>query len=342
MKNRQLNEVTLINAARDYAGQFLLPTVLSKNPPPRGRSDPTPIGGRQWVIRAFQNATFRDEFNFLYERFMAQIGHDAQKEFKAETKDIFTPRDNVVLEEMLAKKLAINPAGEHIKGQIGTSVVGERTLGVQTIEVETPESLKYRARKGLDKSHRKTYMKVVPKRERIYAGEKEEGGNGPLVKFTLDELGALNTNISAESTIAGLDAWRILLDEGTSSAVGEGRSTPQRADPDAAAAGSLGFSLKASDPMFLAAVDDTDGKCSTTADTITDDTSADATLTLLWMRWAATDTGSPLVPIDDHLDGECAAGGGADYNFNTLAIVAGAVVSMSALVVTQGQGASSS
>ncbi len=338
MKNRQLDEVTLTNAARDYAGQFLLPTILSKNPPPRGRNDRTPIGGRDWVIRNFQNAVFKDEFDFLYERFLAQLGHDAQKEFKAETKNIFTPRDDAVLEEQLARKLAINPAGEHIKGTVGTSIVGERTLGVHTIEVERPESMVYRARKGLDKSHRKTYMKVVPKRERIYAGEKEEGGNGPLIKFAMDELGALNTNISEESCIAGLNAWRILLDEGSSTAVGEGRSTPQRADPDAAAAGSLAFSLAAQDPMFLAASDDGDGNCSTTADTIADDTSADATLTLLWMRWAATN--DAITPIDDHLDGECAAGGGADYNFNTLAIVAGAVVSMSALVVTQDQGAS--
>jgi hypothetical protein len=77
----------------------------------------------------------------------------------------------------------------------------------------------------------------------------------------------------------------------------------------------------------------TDGTGTATADAaaITDDTSADATVTLGYCRIGSTTT--PPTLIDDHIDGE-AGTSGADFNFNTLAIVSGATVSMTALTIT--------
>ena len=64
-----------------------------------------------------------------------------------------------------------------------------------------------------------------------------------------------------------------------------------------------------------------------TAASITDDTSADATDTATWARWADG-------AATDILD--CTVGAsGADLNFNTVSFVSGATVSITALTVTQ-------
>jgi len=64
-----------------------------------------------------------------------------------------------------------------------------------------------------------------------------------------------------------------------------------------------------------------------TAAAITDDTSADATDTVTWARWA---NGAATTILD------CTVGAaGCDINFNTDAFVSGATVSISALTVTQ-------
>jgi hypothetical protein len=64
-----------------------------------------------------------------------------------------------------------------------------------------------------------------------------------------------------------------------------------------------------------------------TAAAIVDDTSADATDTLTWARWAS---GTPTDILD------CTAGNGTfDLDFNTDQFVIGATVSISALTVTQ-------
>jgi hypothetical protein len=70
-----------------------------------------------------------------------------------------------------------------------------------------------------------------------------------------------------------------------------------------------------------------DPTVATVTPSIVDDTSADATDTLTWARWAS---GTPTDILD------CTAGNGTfDLNFNTDQFVTGATVSISALTVTQ-------
>ena len=136
---------------------------------------------------------------------------------------------------------------------------------------------------------------------------------------------ALDTRISIAFAIAMMDAGAVLFDEGTVGVVLEGRTTPRPADPDAAVTGTLLFALNSDDAVtFAGAVDDAPGALAT-AGVIDDDTSANATGTLLYLRASSANTVD--TPLNDHMDGE-AGTSGADFNFNTLAIVAGATVSL--------------
>ena len=141
---------------------------------------------------------------------------------------------------------------------------------------------------------------------------------------------ALNTRIAAVAAIAACDAIVDRLDLGTTAATIRGRSGTQPADPDAAESGTLLFTLTCSDPAFGAAVDAAPGGRAT-ANSITDDSSADATGTLAYCRAGATGTGA-----DDVIDGE-AGTSSADFNFNTVSIVSGSTVSMTSWTVTMPQ-----
>lgn len=141
---------------------------------------------------------------------------------------------------------------------------------------------------------------------------------------------ALNTRVSIESALLGANALVDNLDEGTLGAVIQGRTGAQPADPDAATTGTNLFTLTCSATAFGAAVDAAPG-AQKTANAITDDTSADATGTLGYCRASSSSVAD--TPLDDHIDGE-AGTAGADFNFNTLSIVAGATVSMTSWVVT--------
>lgn len=142
---------------------------------------------------------------------------------------------------------------------------------------------------------------------------------------------ALNTRISNECAILACDAIVDNLDEGTGAAIIRGYTTAQATDPDTAiGAQTLLFTLVCSDPAFGNAADAAPGG-QATASAITDDSAADATDTLAWCRVSATNDGA--TPLDDHIDGE-AGTSGADFNFNTVAIVSGATVSMTAWTVT--------
>lgn len=320
MTKRTLNTATLDQAAKDWAGQWFLPTQFSRT------SKAIATSGRDWVLQSFYNATFKDEFEHLLPRFKAQLGPDALAEFEAASAGVFTPRDDAVFEQMLAEKLAINPAGEIIPGKLGTTQIGMRVIGTHAIEVETPGSIRYRKIHRLNRDqHRETHQKIVPRYEPVFAGDLDFMGS----------MGALVTNISAEMAILGLDAALDAVDEGTGAAVLQGRSGVQPADPDAAVTGTLLFTLVYTDPAFLGAADQADGTVDAAASAITDDTSADATATLGYCRVSATNDGA--TPLDDHIDGEAGVSG-ADFNFNTLAIVSGATVSMSSHVVTWSQG----
>lgn len=336
--SRELDTVTLDQAARDYAGAFLLPTVMSRSNPD------VPAGGRGWVMRNFNNATFEDCFDYLLAEFRQNLGPRALSEFDDLAAKTFKPRDPAVLEKLLAEKLAITLEGKHIDGKVGTTKVhGNRYLGVHLVDVETLWSVRRRKaliKQGRDPGPRETEQLLVNHYWPIYAGETEEriagnikdvaGADGPGVD-PLPEgtpgmpVGALNTRIAAVIAIDACDAVVDRLDTGSGTAVAEGRSGAQPADPDAAVIGTLLFTLTYSATAFGAAADTT-GEATASAAAISDDTSADATGTLGYVRCSSTNDGS--TPLVDLIDGE-AGTGTADWVFNTVAIVAGAVVSAS-------------
>jgi hypothetical protein len=317
-KQRILDTATLNAAARDWAGQWLRPTIWSKGDATRA------IMGRDWVLQSFYNADFRDEFDHLLARFRAQLGADALAEFDAAAGERFTPRDDAVFEQLLAEKLAINPAGEHIPGAVGSTEIGTVAAGTQAVEVETPHSLRRRRLLGLGKEHRQTHWVLRPRFARVFAGQQHLFG-----------AGAQNMNIAAATAILGLDALLDDLDSGTGAAVIQGRSGAQPVDPDAATTGTLLFTLVMTDPAFAGATDQANGTVRASASAITDDSAADATGTLGYCRVSSTNDGA--TPLDEKIDGE-AATSGADFNFNTVSIVAGATVSMTSYTVTLDQG----
>jgi hypothetical protein len=140
---------------------------------------------------------------------------------------------------------------------------------------------------------------------------------------------ALNTRISNECAILACDAVVDNLDEGTAGATIQGRTGAQPADPDTIVSGTNLFTMTASTIAFGAAVDNT-GSARATAAAVTDDSSADATGTLGYVR--ASSSNAADTPLDDHIDGE-AGTSGADWNFNTLSIVSGSTVSTTAWTV---------
>ena len=216
-------------AAYAWVGQWYAPTVWSTTGKERA------IGGRDRVLQAFHNADYMDEFEYLMPRFLAELGPTAKKDFLSATGDVFTKRNKADFEEVLACKLAINPAGEHIKGKIGTGICGQRLGGMHTIEVETPKSLAYRRHNKLDKSHRRTWLKVVPCRIDIYEGEIEEHGHQNLADFIRDMSGATVMNIDFATAEAALDAVVDAVDAGAGAATLDIRSCSQPVGPDSAA-----------------------------------------------------------------------------------------------------------
>lgn len=328
--SRNLDTATLDSAARDWAGQFLLPSQFSK-----GNSE-VAIGGREWVMQNFFNAHFKDEFEYLLPKFKALLGSDALADFEKEAATRFTPRDDAVFEQLLADKLAITPNGEHIPGKIGTVIVGATVVG-----------------------RRVTRHGMRSAQWPLYAGEAEERAAGNVRKKGMDGPGAdpippkdsfwpdesshmghpsvamaLNTNVSIAFAQAALDPALDLLDEGTVDGVLQGRTGAQPVDPDAATTGTNLFSLDLGTPAFAAAADGAPDAVAT-ANAIADDTSADATGTLSYCR--ASSANVALTPLNNHIDGE-AGTSGADFNWNTLSIVSGATVSMTSWTVTMPQG----
>ncbi len=327
---RTLDTSTLDLAATTWAGHLNLPDVFSKNNPD------VAISGREWVMQSLFKAHFKDEFDYLMAKMRGRMGPDVLAEFEVETAERFTPRSDETLAELLAEKLAITPEGDHIPGKIGTAIVGSRVVGTRI------------TRHG---------MKNATWNE--YAGEKEERAAGNVREAGKDGMGAdpfppentifpdetahmgyglmfmaLNTNVSIEFAQAGIDAAVDLLDEGTADGMLEGRDGSQPVDPNAAAVGNVLFALDLGTPAFGPASDAAPGALATAA-AIADDVSADFTATLTYVR--ASSSNSVPTPLNDHIDGE-AGTSGADFNFNTVAIVSGATVSMTAWTVTQPQG----
>jgi hypothetical protein len=329
---RQIDTATLDGAAAYYAGLYMQDA---------GRFD------RAWVMGQFHAFDFKDEFDYLTEGVRGHLGSIPLADFDMRMNKLRkdTPRDDAVFHALLGERLAVGPDGDHLDGCIGKVQVGSRLIGLHDIEVETLESIRLRKALGLPKTRRQTHLKRVPQYWPIYAGEGEERAAGSNAPDVLPPgtpplpVGAQVMNVSAEVAILALDAMLDGLDEGTGAAVIQGRSGAQPADPDAAVTGTLGFTLVMSDPAFAGAADQADGTVQAAASSITDDASADATITLGYCRVSATNDGA--TPLDDHIDGE-AGTSGADFNFNTLSIVSGATISMSAYTITQSQGSTAS
>lgn len=354
---RLLETAALYGFAEHLAGEWLRPDRQS----PSGTLF---WGGKGYVLQELYKIDFKDEFDLLVNGeggIKDYLGRKALEDFERAAKEALAPREDKVFAKLLREKLAIDPDGNHIEGAIGKVQVGVRPIHLRRFQVETLESIRRRKRLGLPihaagRTDRELVSKEMIVTWPVYAGEqieREAGRISPIGKAGADELpedafptqpdgrmagavGANVPNISAEAAIAAIDAVVDSLDEGSTAATIRGRTGSQPADPDATESGTLLFTLTMSDPAFNAAVDDSDGTCSATADTITDDSSADATGTLGYCRAGATGTGA-----DDHVDGE-AGTSGADFNFNTLSIVSGATVSMSSFVVGMSQGSTAS
>jgi hypothetical protein len=142
---------------------------------------------------------------------------------------------------------------------------------------------------------------------------------------------ANNFNISNACAKRLADAFTTEIDLGSTAAVIDIRSGSQPADPDTAATGTLLATLTMSDPSFGSAADANPGG-RITANSITSDSSADATNTAGYFRMRSTGTGA-----DDVADGEVGTSG-SDLNMNTTAITAGSTVSITSMTVTMSEG----
>ena len=346
---RALDTATLDGAAEFYAAEFLRPTRWSPD------NDKFARGGRDYVLQCLFNATFKDEHERLVEQMKGFMGAKTLVAFEAAAKETFSPREDKVFAKLLEQHLAIDPAGNHIEGAIGTVDLGRRVVGRRPILVRRPIV------RPIDPANPAGAWHIVGYREHaamsrdewpIYAGEGIERAEGRIKALVgaagpgadpLPEgaeplaVGANVTNISAESCIAALDTMTLRLDEGSTAANIRGRTGSQPADPDASETGTLLFTLVCSDPAILGAVDDTDGSCSAAFDTVTADASADATGTLSYCRFAATGAGA-----DDHIDGNATTDGSGATDWNTLAIVSGANVSLTSGSLGQSQGSTAS
>ncbi len=326
---RILNTDTLDLAAKTWAGHFNLPSQFSN------KNEGTAIAGREWVMQNFYRADFKDEFEYLLPKFKARLGPDSIAEFEADAAERFTPRSQETFEKILSDKLAIDPDGNHILGKIGSVVIGQTKVGNRV------------TRHGMRDARWPEY--AGEKEERAAGNVRERGkvgkGADPLppadtmwmdeqIHNGVSELYALNTNVSIAFAQAGLDASLDLLDEGSLGGVIQGWTGAQPVDPNAADVGTLLFSATMSTTAFGGSTDAAPGALGTAA-TITDDSSADATGTVLYCRGSSSSVADTV--LNSHIDGE-AGTSGADFNFNTVAIVSGATVSVTAWTVTQPQG----
>ncbi len=327
--SRTLNTATLDLAAKTWAGHYNLPSRFSN------KNSEVAIGGREWAMQSLFRADFRDEFEDLLLKFKARLGPDSLAEFEADAVERFTPRSQETFEKVLSDKLAIDPDGNHIPGKIGSVVVGQTKVGTRI-----------------------TRHGVMDARWSLYAGETEEraAGNvrergkvGPGVDplppestvwadeqrhLGISELYALKTNVSIAFAIAGLEAATDLMDEGSAGGIIQGWSGAQPVDPNAADVGTLLFTVTCSAVAFGAAADQTPDAMVTAA-SITQEAAAEATNTVLYCRGSSSNSADTV--LNSHIDGE-AGTSGADFNFNTVAIVSGAVVDLTDWTITQPQG----
>lgn len=329
---RPLDTLVLTGAATRYAKEFVKDSVVNSV----GRF----VSGRSFVMEDLQRLTFKDEFQFIINHLEDNLAKDDLKDFRRFAGRKFTPRSDDTFEKLLARKLAINPNGDHIPGLVGTTQVGARVVGRREHKIQKFAPPRVRDVLIGRKHGPLMYEKTVMKNEYwpLYAGELAERIAGsdavdPLPEGAqpfIEELYANAPGISNSAAIAACDAIVDLLDEGTGDGVIEGRTGAQPVDVDTTVAGTLLFTLIFSAAAFGNAADDT-GKATATAAAITPDTDADATGALGYCR--ASSSNDSITPLNDHMDGEAGLAS-ADYIFNTLDVVSGAEVSMSAMTVS--------
>ncbi len=316
---RILNTDTLDQATKDWASAFTLPTQWSKKNPG------VAIHGQEWALQNLFNMHYKDEHEYMLAKFRKRLGSEVLEEFEAIWKTREKPRSDKVLAELLAEKMAIDPEGNHIPGKIGTNQISMRVIGKRV------------TRHGMKLAQWPLYYGEDEERAagNVREAGKEGSGADPLPETTtfFDEtvhrgdpsvLFALNTNVSIEMAQAALDAMLDLLDEGAADGMLEGRDGSQPVDPNAATTGNLLFSLDLGTPAFAGSTD-LAPNASANANAIADDVSADATFTLTYVRGSSSN--SFPTALNNHIDGE-AGTSGADFNFNTVAIVSGATISM--------------
>jgi len=136
---------------------------------------------------------------------------------------------------------------------------------------------------------------------------------------------ALEPQISYLAAKAALDNLLDLVDGGASFGYIEIRDGTKPTNCETASAGTLAATLTMSDPAFLAATDQ-NPNARAAADTISDDTSADATTTVTYFR--VFDSNAVCI-----MQGTVGTSG-ADMNFNSVAFQSGANVSISSFLVT--------
>ena len=138
------------------------------------------------------------------------------------------------------------------------------------------------------------------------------------------------TRISIAAANYMLDALVTYLDAGAGSpqhATIEVFTASQPANPDTAEAGTRLGTLVCSRPSFGAAADAGSNTSRITANTITEDSSADATGTAAWARLKR---GDGLVVLDGDVT---ATGGGGTFEFNTVSFVAAGPIRVTSLVI---------
>lgn len=134
------------------------------------------------------------------------------------------------------------------------------------------------------------------------------------------------TRISTAAAKAACDAVVDLLDGGSGAAYIEIRTGSQPATVATAASGTLLGTLTCSDPAFGNAT--TASPSVATASAITSDTTADATGTAGWFR--AYDSAATAI-----IDGSVTAtGGGGDLTLDSVSIIAGGTIAMTAWTVS--------
>ena len=333
MTVRDLDTITLANAARDYSAAFLRPTVMNPH-----NAAFAPIDGRGWMLNSMEHFHFEDEFKFLMDEMRGYLGPKALKEFQDAASKAFTPYDDGELAHELAERLAISPDGKRLPGRLGKVKQGTVIIGfrfkthVWVTDRATGKKVKVKAERPIPRWVRADIQVGETEEEAVFRVTKLHQDHGevifPVSQFPVSM--ALNPRISNEAAIFACDAIVDRLDEGSGAGLIQGRSGAQPADPDTAVSGTLLFTLIYSDPAFGNAVDANPGGRAT-ASAITNDSSADATATLGYCRASATNDGA--TPLDDHIDGE-AGTSGADYNFNTVSIVSGATISLTSQTVT--------